>query len=75
MDALQRTPRSQLSTEERKAVDREAVLDALADKIDPDKLKNLTPKAGEVFKPPTATMISTQDVENSIRKLSRGNTP
>ena len=59
IDALARTPRSNLSTEERKVLDREAVLDALADKQDPDKLKNLTPKAGQVFKPPAATMIST----------------
>ena len=29
------------------------------EKQDPDKLKNLTPKAGEVFKPPAATMITT----------------
>lgn len=59
MDALARTPRSNLSTEEVKALDREAILDALAEKQDPDKLKNLTPKAGEVFKPPAATIITT----------------
>ena len=59
VDALAKTPRSQLSSEEKKVLDREAVLDALAEKHDSEKLKNLTPKAGEAFKPPAATRIST----------------
>lgn len=56
-------------------LDREAVLDALAEKHDADKLKNLTPKAGQAFKPPAATRITTQDVENAIRNRSGANTP
>ena len=59
IDALARTPRSNLSAEEKKVLDREAVLDAIADKQDPEKLKNITPKAGQPFKPPTATRITT----------------
>ena len=46
VDVLAKSPRSQLSQEERKILDRAAVSDALADKHDPDKLKSLTPKQG-----------------------------
>lgn len=63
IDTLAKTPRSDLSQEERKALDRVAVMDAIAEKHDPEKLKNLTPKAGQPFKPPAATQITTQDVE------------
>ncbi len=58
LDNLARTPRSQLSREDRQAIDREAVLDVISQKSDPDKLKNLTPKKGQPFKPPSATRIS-----------------
>ena len=75
IDTLAKTPRSDLSQEERKALDRVAVMDAIAEKHDPEKLKNLTPKAGQPFKPPAATMITTQDVENQIRNRSGANTP
>ena len=75
MDALARTPRSQLSQEDRQAIDREAVLDVISNKSDPDKLKNLTPKKGQPFKPPAATRISQGDVEDAIRARSGANTP
>jgi len=75
MDALAATPRSQLSNSERQAVDREAIMDAIGTKSDPDKLKKVTPKAGEKFLPPTPTRISKQDVEKAIRSRSGANTP
>ena len=46
IDVLAKSPRSQLSQEEKKVLDRAAVSDALAAKADPDKLKSLTPKNG-----------------------------
>ena len=46
IDVLAKSPRSQLSQEERKILDRAAVSDALADKHDPEKLKRLTPRQG-----------------------------
>ena len=75
LDALAATPRSQLSNTEKQALDREAVLDAISNKSDPDKLKKITPKAGEKFKPPTATRLSQQDVEDALRARSGANTP
>ena len=75
MDALAATPRSQLSNPERQAVDREAIMDAINTKSDPDKLKKVTPKAGEKFLPPTPTRITKKDVENAIRTRSGANTP
>ena len=58
MDALSRSPRTQLTPTERRAVDREAILDAISNKSDPDKLKAVTPKNNEPFKPPSATRLS-----------------
>lgn len=75
VNALAATPRSQLSTEEKNVVDRAAVLDAISDKSDPDKLKKLMPKAGEKFAPPTSTRISKGDVEKAIRLRSGASTP
>ena len=75
MDELSRTPRNQLTPTERQAVDREAILDAISNKSDPDKLKNVTPKNGEPFKPPAATRLTQQDVEDAIRERSGPNTP
>ena len=59
IDVLAKSPRSQLSQEEKKVLDRAAISDALAAKQEPDKLKNLTPKSGQPFKPPAATQITT----------------
>lgn len=64
MDTLRATPRSHLSKEERNAVDREAVLDAIAAKRDPDQMQKIIPKAGETFKPPKVTRLTVGDVEN-----------
>ena len=75
LDNLAHTPRSQLSNQEKREVDRAAVLDAISAKSDPDKLKNMTPRSGQKFKPPTATRLSQQDVEDAIRANSGVNTP
>ena len=75
MDALSRSPRTQLTPTERRAVDREAILDAISNKSDPDKLKAVTPKNNEPFKPPSATRLSQQDVEDALRERSGPNTP
>lgn len=46
IDRLAATPRSNLSASQRQAVDREAVLDAISQRSDPNMLEKVTPKNG-----------------------------
>ena len=72
---LSRTPRSSLSQKEKNAVDGLAIRDVLESKHDDKMLEKVTPKAGEVFKPPAPIKVSQNEIENAIKARSGGNTP
>ena len=72
---LARTPRSSLSQKEKNAVDGLAIRDVLESKHDDKMLEKVTPKAGEVFKPPAPIKVSQNEIENAIKARSGGNTP
>ena len=52
-----------------------AIRDALEAKHDENMLEKVTPKAGEVFKPPAPIKVSHNEIENAIKARSGGNTP
>jgi len=56
-------------------VDAAAIRDVLEAKHDPNMLKKVTPKAGEVFKPPAPIKVSEHEIEKSIRARSGSATP
>ena len=72
---LSRTPRSSLSQKEKNAVDGLAIRDVLESKHDDNMLEKVTPKAGQVFKPPAPIKVSQNEIENAIKARSGGNTP
>lgn len=52
-----------------------AIRDAIEAKHDENMLKKVTPKAGEVFKPPAPIRISQNEIESAIKARSGPNTP
>lgn len=75
LDILSRTPRSNLSQAEKNQVDGLAIRDVLESKADENLLKNVTPKEGQVFKPPAPIRVSKNEIEQAIRARSGANTP
>ena len=75
LDQLSRTPRSSLSQKEKNAVDGLAIRDVLEAKHDENMLKKVTPKAGQVYKPPAPIKVSQNEIENAIKARSGPNTP
>lgn len=60
---LARTPRSSLSQKEKNAVDGLAIRDVLESKHDENMLEKVTPKAGQVYKPPAPIKVSANEIE------------
>ena len=75
LERLSRTPRSSLSQKEKNAVDGLAIRDVLESKHDENMLEKVTPKAGEVFKPPAPIKVSANEIEKAIKARSGANTP
>lgn len=75
LEQLSRTPRSSLSQKQKNLVDGAAIRDVIESKHDPDMLKNVTPKAGEVYKPPAPIKVTENEIEKAIRAGSNDATP
>lgn len=75
IEELARTPRSSMSDSEKRELSKEALLQALQDKHDPDLLKKVTPQAGQPFKPPAPPSVTANDVDKIIKAASAANSP
>ena len=56
-------------------VDGAAIREIIENKSDPNMLKNVTPKAGEVYKPPAPIKVTENEIEKAIRSISNDATP